>query len=141
VTTAEAITARKMHRTLEPYHGVVYFSREAFAADAELGITDRQMGYFASRAAAMGAVPAEVVIATFFNFSPDLVRRSIPAAWSLASPSELLAARLQGIDGTLRRILGAEIDAPDMVEAAALATTAAEDPPPPPLPAELDLIA
>ena len=34
------------------------------------------MGYFASRAAPMGPVPAEVVIATFFNFQPDLVRAS-----------------------------------------------------------------
>ena len=37
----------------------------------------------------MGAVPAEVVIATFYNFSPDLVRRAIPEAWALATPDQV----------------------------------------------------
>src|SRR5688500_16563857 len=62
----DAIVARKTWRTLEPYHGVIYFGRESSEAYASIGITDRMMGYFGSRAAAMGAVPAEVVIATFF---------------------------------------------------------------------------
>ena len=43
-------------------------------------------GYFASRAAPMGPVPAGVVIATFYNFNPEIVRAAIPAAWSAASP-------------------------------------------------------
>src|SRR3954452_4515523 len=109
MTDVDATIARKQHRTLEPYHGLVYFSEEAFAAYAELGITDGRMGYFASRAAPMGPVPAEVVIATFFNFAPAAVRRCIPAAWDIASPGQLLDARLAGIDGSLRRILGDEV--------------------------------
>ena len=44
-----------------------------------LGVPD-DAGYFASRAAAMGPVPAEVVMATFYNFCPDVVRSAIPAA-------------------------------------------------------------
>ena len=64
------------------------------------------MGYFASRAAPMGPVPADVVIATFFNFHPDLVRAVIPEAWSLASIDAILAARLELVDTALRRILG-----------------------------------
>jgi len=35
----------------------------------------------------MGAVPAHVVIATFFNFNPALVRRSLPEAWERATPA------------------------------------------------------
>ena len=126
VTDVDATIAHKQHRTLEPYHAVVYFSTEAADAYAALGITERQMGYFASRAAPMGPVPAEVVIATFFNFAPAEVRRWIPAAWAIASPAQLLDARLAGIDGTLRRILGDDVlGGADVAEAAALARAAA----------------
>ena len=69
----DPITARRTWRTVEPIHGMIYFSPEAAAGYEALGLTDR-MGYFASRAAPMGTVPAEVVIATFFNFRPELVR-------------------------------------------------------------------
>ncbi len=81
-TTTRSL-ARKTWRTLEPLHGMIYFVPEAAEAYARLGITGRT-GYFASRAAPMGAVGAEVVIATFFNFNPELVRHAIPAAWDLA---------------------------------------------------------
>jgi hypothetical protein len=126
MTTVEPTLARKLHRTLEPYHGVIYFSPEAAARYRALGLPDRQMGYFASRAAAMGPVPGEVVIATFFNFAPAEVRRCIPAAWDLAAPEALLEARLAGIDETLRRILGDQLEGDDVAEAADLARTATE---------------
>jgi hypothetical protein len=126
MTTVEPALARKLHRTLEPYHGVIYFSREAAERYRALGLTDRQMGYFASRAAAMGPVPGEVVVATFFNFAPAEVLRCIPAAWDLASPADLLEARLAGIDATLRRILGDDVEGAEVAEAADLARTAAE---------------
>ena len=126
MTDVEPVLARKMHRTLEPYHGVIYFSPEAFERYRALGIPDWRMGYFASRSAPMGAVPGEVVVATFFNFSPTEVLRCIPAAWAIASPEAMLEARLAGIDGTLRRILGDEIGSDDVVEAAELARRAAE---------------
>ncbi len=74
----------------------------------------------------MGAVPADVVIATFFNFSPDLVRRAIPEAWTRATPAEVLVARHAGIDAALRRVLGDDLDTDATVEAAELARTAAE---------------
>ena len=48
--------ARKMWRTLEPYHGLSTSRRHATRAYAALGVTGRA-GYFASRAAAMGPVP------------------------------------------------------------------------------------
>ncbi|WP_445330381.1 helix-turn-helix domain-containing protein, partial [Streptomyces sp. A475] len=43
--------ARETWQTLEPYHGAVYFSPEAHAAYAALGV-ESGPGYFASRAAA-----------------------------------------------------------------------------------------
>src|SRR5262245_62521799 len=83
------------------------------------------MGYFASRAAPLGPVPAEVVIAVFYNFHPDLVRRAIPDAWRYASPETILAARLDGVDRALRRLIGELIDSPMLGEAAKLAKAAA----------------
>jgi hypothetical protein len=117
--------ARRTWRILEPYHGMIYFAPEAAAAYAELGVTGRA-GYFASRSAALGAVPAPVVIATFYNFNPALVRESIAAAWSTTDPAAVLAARHTAADRALRAILGDAITAPEMRKAAALLREAAE---------------
>ncbi|GAC1595947.1 MAG: hypothetical protein NVS3B21_19430 [Acidimicrobiales bacterium] len=122
-------TARKMWRSLEPIHGLIYFVPEAASAYRAVGVDDDRMGYFASRAAPMGAVGAEVVIATFFNFHPPLVHRVVPRCWTLTSPAAILAARLDAADEALRRILGDEVVAsPGMARAAELARTAATSP-------------
>lgn len=121
----EPVMARKMWRTLEPYHGLIYFAPEASAAYEALGIEGFD-GYFASRAAAMGAVPAGVVVATFFNFEPDVVARAIPRAWEAAAPAQLLEARLAAADEALRRATGQALDGDDVVRAAELARRAAD---------------
>lgn len=121
----EPVLARKMWRTLEPYHGLIYFTPEADAAYAALGV-EGQAGYFASRAAVMGAVPAEVVVATFFNFEPQLVRMAIPSAWDKATPAQWIEARLGAADRALRGVLGEAIASTDLIEAAELAKMAAE---------------
>ena len=105
---------------------MVYFSPHGQAAYAAIGITRRRMGYFASRAAAMGAVPAEVVVATFFNFNPAIVHMALPAAWEIASPAEVLAARRRAVDVSLRKAWGDGINGADLREAAGLARRAAE---------------
>ena len=92
----EPVMARKMWRTLEPYHGLIYFAPEATAAYEALGVMGFD-GYFASRAAPMGAVPAEVVVATFFNFNPAIVHHAIPAAWEATTPEALLEARVNAV--------------------------------------------
>ena len=122
----DAVVARKMLRTLEPYHGAVYFVAEGPDEYRKLGITDRMMGYFGSRAAPMGAVGAEVVIATFFNFHPTLVADRVPAVWDIASPAQLLDARHRAVDAALRRLLGDAIGSSEMRDAASLARRAAE---------------
>ncbi len=116
--------ARKTWRTLEPFHGMIYFVRDATERYEALGVTGRA-GYFASRAAPMGAVPAEVVIATFFNFHPALVHAAIPAAWDTATPAALLAARVEGADAALRRLVPDAVGSADVKEAAGLARQAA----------------
>ncbi len=123
----EPNTARRMWRGLEPIHGMIYFVPEGREEYAALGLKGSRMGYFASRAAPLGPVPADVVLATFFNFHPALVRRAIPEAWSLASPADILEARFRAADRALRRLLGHDfVDDPNMAEAAELARKATE---------------
>ena len=121
----ESIVARKCWRTLEPYHGLIYFAPEATAAYDEIGLEPAQH-YFGSRAAAMGPVAAEVVVATFYNFHPPLVHAAIPSAWERASPEAIVAARMSAADRVLRRVLGDEVSSPALAEAADLARVAAE---------------
>ena len=119
--------ARRMWLLTEPYHAIVYFAPEAREELDAAGMKGFWMGYFASRAAAMGPVDAPVVTATFFNFNPQMVTRAIPDAWRLALPTEILEARLRGVDRVLRRFCGDEVLAsPEMSEAAELAARAAE---------------
>jgi len=119
-------TARITFRTAEPIHGMIYFTPHRAAAYAQVGITHQRMSYFASRSAALGPVPAETVIATFFNFSPAIIRRAIPAAWDVASPAQMLAARLDAVDRSLRQAWPDGIASPQVREAAGLARQAAE---------------
>ena len=119
--------SRRMWRAFEPYHAVAYFAGDVRRATDALGLKGGWMSYFGTRAAPLGAVPAEVVIAVFYNFHPEMVRRAIPDAWSYASPEALLRARLEGVDQSLRRLLGPEVAAdPGIAEAAELARAAAE---------------
>jgi hypothetical protein len=118
-------TARKTWATLEPVHAMIYFSPEATAAYAEIGLTGAS-GYFASRSAALGAVPAGVVVATFFNFNPVLVRKALSGAWDTTDPAAALAARTSAVDATLRRTAGDLLGTPEVARAARLARVAAE---------------
>ncbi len=122
----DSVTARKTWRTLEPIHGAIYFVPEAAEEYRTLGIDDRMRGYFASRAAAMGAVDAPVVIATFFNFDPGLVERSMDGVWDLVRPDAILAARRRAADRMLCRIAGDLVRSSEIAEAAELARAAAE---------------
>jgi hypothetical protein len=121
----DPIIARKTWRTVEPVHGLVYLTAEAARAYDDVGL-DAQSGYFASRSAPMGRVSPEVVVATFFNFSPVLVRAAMDGVWDRADPGEVVQARLRLIDTALQRVLGAQLDEPGVGEAAALLRAAAE---------------
>jgi hypothetical protein len=105
---------------------MIYFTPYGAECYAQVGITHQRMAYFSSRAAAMGPVPAETVIATFFNFNPELIRRAIPAAWQIATPAEILAARLDAVDRSLRKAWGDDVSSPAVAEAAGLARRVAE---------------
>jgi hypothetical protein len=68
------------------------------------------------------------VIATFFNFEPAHVRRSMAGVWDKVTPKALRAARLDAAGAALCRILGPEVaKSPEVEEAAGLARRAAEE--------------
>jgi hypothetical protein len=119
------LTARKTWRTVEPLHGMIYFTPESADSYRRLGL-DATAGYFASRSAAMGAVGPAVVAATFYNFNPGLIRTCIPAAWDTARPERVLVAREEAAGAALRRMLGRSVESPEMDRCAALARAAAE---------------
>jgi hypothetical protein len=118
------LTPRQLWELIEPYHAVVYFSPECRTAMKQSGLRGFWMGYFAGRAAPMGQVAAPVVTATFYNFAPRMVERSIPDAWKFCAPEEVLEARLDGVDKALRRILGESSADSGLAEAALLAEQA-----------------
>ncbi|WP_406682416.1 SCO6745 family protein [Rhodococcus erythropolis] len=105
---------------------MIYFTPFGAEAYAALGFTHPRMGYFASRSAPMGAVAAEVTIATFFNFNPALVYAVLPEAWTIATPEQILTARLDAVDRSLRKAWGEHVDGTEVREAAELARRAAE---------------
>jgi len=123
----EPSVSRQCWKTLEPVHAMIYFVPEAQEEYAALGFdltANRAAGYFPARAAALGAVPASVVQATFFNFSAVAVTFGMDRAWETASPEQLVQARLRAAERALRRMGGTLVDGPEVVEAVDLARTA-----------------
>ena len=77
---------------------------EARAAAEACGLSGFWMGYFAFRAAPLGAAGPEVVTEAFFNFAPRMVARAIPDAWERATPEDLVRARRASAAAALRRL-------------------------------------
>ncbi|MFF4319773.1 hypothetical protein [Streptomyces sp. NPDC001568] len=118
---------RCWHTAVNPLHSTIYFSPDLTTELAALGVTHRVAVNLATRSAAMGAVGPGAVTATFYNYRHDLVAAHLPAVWDVATPEQVLAARLRAADTTLRRLLGpAVIDSAELSEAADLAMRATE---------------
>ena len=96
-------------------HRFVYFVPEATEEYAEVGVTGRG-GYFASRAAPLGPVPDQVIVATFYNFHPRAVTFAMSGVWEAASPAALQAARFRAVRRALDRT-DVDISATDIAEA------------------------
>lgn len=122
--------ARRLWKLLEPIHAVGYFSPEPVTLLKEAGYRGYWMGYFAARSAPLGAVPAEVVHAVFYNFAFSHVSRALPDAWGFAPPEAAHAARQTGAVAALRRHLGPLADSDEVARAADLASRAALAAPP-----------
>jgi hypothetical protein len=122
----DAVAAGRLTRALDPLHSVVYFAPEADEKYGELGF-DSVTHYFAGRSAPMGAVSANVVAATFYNFNPRLIARAIPAAWELAPPAAVTRVRYEIVASVLPRVLGEQVSgSPEVQRAAALLRGVAE---------------
>ncbi len=101
-----------MWTLFEPIHAVTYFAPEARSAYEQAGLRGFWRGYFAGRAAPLGAASAAIVTASFFNFAPAFVARAVPGVWDLATPDEALRTRMAGATEALQNLLaGRETDA------------------------------
>lgn len=99
-----------MWTRVEAIHAVTYFASESREAAKACGLKGFWTGYFGFRAAPLAAVGTGVVEAAFYNFVPEMVRRSIPDAWSFARPEELVVARRRAAAAALRAVAGELFD-------------------------------
>lgn len=114
--------AQRAHFLLETVHAVVYFAPEPVEEYHAYDLKGRS-GYFASRAAAMGPVPAEVVTATFAIFAPEFVAGCMDGVWERVSPAQVQAARRRGVEAALQPVLG-DLDLREALSLACEASTA-----------------
>jgi hypothetical protein len=117
-------TSRLMWALYEPIHDVTYFTPEARESFEAAGLRGYWRGYFAGRAAPLGPVGAEPVVAAFYNFAPAMVERALPDVWQRASPETALEARSAGAVAALAR-LTAHVPADGVARAADLLTEVA----------------
>jgi hypothetical protein len=94
--------ARRFWAAIEPIHSIVYFAAGPIEAARKTGLRGFWMGYFASRMAPLGPVPAAPVVAMTYGFAPSMVSRAIPDAWTFADPAAVIAARITSAGEALR---------------------------------------
>lgn len=121
--------ARRLLDLTEPISLVNFFAQEPTDSMLALGLRNYWDGYFAGRSAPLGRVPAEVVHAAFYSFTPSEVARHIPKVWDTTTPEAAHAAREQGCVSALRRILGDLVETPGLVRAAELLARASTSAP------------
>lgn len=122
---AGAGNEKQFKQSFDALHSLCYFVPEVDEELIAAGLRPGRMCYFAGRAAAMGPVGPGVVAATFYNFNPEVIGRTIPRAWTLATPEQVIAARYVGVDRALTRLLGDEtLKSDELAEAAELAREA-----------------
>ena len=109
--------ARAMFQVYEPIVLTGSGAPEVQTMCKQLGLSQNRMSYYAVRAAALGPVAAEVVSATFYHHTLEMVSPAIPLAWSLASPDKIVAARFKAVDQAFRRLLPKQIGSPEIAEA------------------------
>lgn len=114
---------RELWSLVEPVHAIAYFAPPVSGCLGELGLHGFWNGYFAGRAAPMGAVGPGPVAAAFFGFAPAMVARAVPKVWTRVAPADVLTSRLSAAGEFLTPLL-AEV-APVAVDGATAALTAA----------------
>ncbi|MDP5315713.1 SCO6745 family protein [Streptomyces poriferorum] len=94
---------RDVSRAISAAHLFIYLVPETAEEAAELGVTDRGPTYLAFRSAAMGAVPWQVTLAAFYNFSPRAAR-AMASVWDAAPPERWQDARFLAAGRAMRRV-------------------------------------
>ncbi|MFI7693043.1 hypothetical protein ACIBQ6_28500 [Nonomuraea sp. NPDC049655] len=94
---------RDISRAISAAHLFIYLVPETAEEAVELGVSDRGPAYLAFRSAAMGAVPWQVTLAAFYNFSPRAVR-AMAGVWDVAPPGRWQAARFLAAGRAMRRV-------------------------------------
>lgn len=112
----DASISQRLHQVIQPVHSFIYFAPEAANEYAALGYA-AGMGYFAGRGAALGPVSAEVITATFFNFSPSTVAAAVPADWTRADTDAIQQARYRAVRAALDRLAPDALSAEQVADA------------------------
>jgi hypothetical protein len=105
-------TARQLWVALESVHAVTNFAPGCRQVGRQAGLRGFWAGYFAARAAPLGAAGAGPVAAAFYNFHPAMVHRAIPACWDVVDPARLALERAAAAATALD-----ELGAADLVHA------------------------
>jgi hypothetical protein len=102
------VTPRQLWVVLESVHAVTYFAPGCRHALRDAGLQGFWHGYFAARAAPLGAVGAGPVAAAFFNFHPAMVRKAVPSCWDVVDPARLVVERAAAASVALEELCGGE---------------------------------
>ena len=97
---------RKVSNAINATHRFIYLIPEGAEEAAALGLDSggpTGPAYFAFRSAALGAVPWQVVLATFYSFAPRAVE-PMTGVWDVASPQRWQAARFVVAERAMRRV-------------------------------------
>src|SRR3954452_1804683 len=113
--------SRALARLCGTFHNVGYYTRGIRSEFAALGIPRYWDAYMAYRSAPLGALPAPVVTALFYNFAPRMVASAIPEAWAHVTPADALRRRDDLVSRALQAHLRDEVDGAAVGRAAELA--------------------
>jgi hypothetical protein len=102
------VTARQLWVVAESLHAVTYFAPTCRQVLRDAGLKGFWPGYFAARAAPLGAVGAGPVAAAFFNFDPAMVRRAVPSCWEAVDPATLTVQRAAAAAAALHELCAPE---------------------------------
>ncbi|MEU6393032.1 hypothetical protein [Streptomyces sp. NPDC046939] len=94
---------REVSHAVSAAHLFIYLVPETAEEAAGLGVTESGPAYLAFRSAALGAVPWQVTLAAFYNFSPRAVR-AMEGVWEAAPPERWQAARFLAAGRAMRRV-------------------------------------
>jgi hypothetical protein len=98
------VPARRLWVVIESIHAITYFAPGSRRSLREAGLNGFWAGYFAARAAPLGAVGAGPVTAAFFNFEPAMVRRAVPSCWAVVDPATLTVRRAEAAAAALHEL-------------------------------------